>query len=41
MISTKTKRYAIKASYDWQDRVEDNDDIQLSYMRYFFSAVQQ
>ena len=25
----------INANYDWQDRVKDNDDIQLSYLRYF------
>jgi hypothetical protein len=31
----KNQALRIKASYDWQDRVEDNDDIQLSYMRYF------
>lgn len=31
----KTQALRMKASYDWQDRVEDNDDIQLSYMRYF------
>ncbi|MGM8884741.1 Lnb N-terminal periplasmic domain-containing protein [Psychrobacter sp. 1U2] len=31
----KNQALRIKASYDWQDRVEDNEDIQLSYMRYF------
>lgn len=31
----KKQALRINASYDWQDRVEANDDVKLSYMRYF------
>ncbi|MDN5801190.1 Lnb N-terminal periplasmic domain-containing protein [Psychrobacter sp. AOP22-C1-22] len=31
----KKQALRINASYDWQDRVDANEDIQLSYMRYF------
>lgn len=31
----KKQALRINASYDWQDRVADNDDVKLSYMRYF------
>ena len=31
----KKQALRINASYDWQDRVDANDDIKLAYMRYF------
>ena len=31
----KKQALRLNASYDWQDRVDANDDIKLSYMRYF------
>ena len=31
----KKQALRINASYDWQDRVADHDDVQLSYRRYF------
>ncbi len=31
----KKQALRINASYDWQDRVAANDDVRLSYMRYF------
>ncbi|MBP2280110.1 hypothetical protein H4W00_000923 [Psychrobacter sp. PL19] len=31
----KKQALRLNASYDWQDRVDANDDIQLSYRRYF------
>ena len=31
----KKQALRFNASYDWQDRVDANDDIKLSYMRYF------
>ncbi|MBF2720247.1 DUF4105 domain-containing protein [Psychrobacter sp. NG254] len=31
----KKQALRINANYDWQDRVDTNDDIQLSYRRYF------
>ena len=31
----KKQALRIKANYDWQERVDANDDIQLSYRRYF------
>ena len=31
----KKQALRINASYEWQDRVEANDDIKLAYMRYF------
>lgn len=31
----KNQALRIDANYDWQDRVADSDDIQLSYLRYF------
>ena len=31
----KKQALRLKASYEWQDRVDANDDVQLSYRRYF------
>lgn len=31
----KKQALRLNASYDWQDRVDANDDVKLSYMRYF------
>lgn len=31
----KKQALRINASYDWQDRVDANDDVKLAYMRYF------
>ncbi len=31
----KTQALRINANYEWQDRIDANDDIQLSYRRYF------
>ena len=31
----KNQALRINANYDWQDRVDANDDVQLSYRRYF------
>ena len=31
----KKQALRLNASYDWQERVDSNDDVKLSYMRYF------
>jgi len=31
----KKQALRINANYEWQDRIDANDDIQLSYRRYF------